>query len=81
MADLVSQVMLFPIRSELRDVLDRDKDNNRWIPFDPATVKAVDKTKQFPNADFVVNVRYKNAFAEPELVMSDFTDLLLGFLR
>jgi hypothetical protein len=44
-------------------------------------VKAVDKTKQFPNADFVVNVRYKNAFAEPELVMSDFTDMLLGFLR
>lgn len=74
-----SRVALMVITVLMRDMLRNEKDQ-RWMPFDPDAVRAP-PPKFYPNAFFIVNVRYKNEYAEPEYVLSDLSERLLGFLR
>jgi hypothetical protein len=58
----------------------RDERNHKWNPFDPDSIPR-DIPMDYPNARFIINVRHKKPYDEPELVLSDFSKPIIAFMR
>jgi hypothetical protein len=69
-----------PIYIHWTHLTHRDRDDNKWDPFDPDELPR-EETKLYPSSRFTVNVRHKSPYDEPEFMLSDFSPPLLGFLR
>jgi hypothetical protein len=58
----------------------RNEKQHKWNPFDPDSIPQ-DVPKNYPNARFIVNVRHKKPYDDPELVLSDFSKPIITFMR
>ncbi|KAG2141658.1 P-loop containing nucleoside triphosphate hydrolase protein [Suillus cothurnatus] len=57
-----------------------DCDAKVWRPYDPSFIKPVPQREDLNNY-FYLDIRYRNEQSPPELVVSDFSRVLINFLR
>jgi hypothetical protein len=59
---------------------DRDERQHRWSPYDPDK-NPQEVPKEYPSSRFIVNIRHRKPYDEPELVLSDFSKPIIAFMR